>query len=654
MDERYKNLVDWMHVIVTSTKPPSSTQEEYDFSNDAVQRLKTEIASSITQSRENAVLIEELNDNISSKDLQISHLKSVISQLSSSGISQLEDNFEEAQRESETMNVTRIENNSLKKRLNYLELQLKEARNQLCQYEEKSSRERADALKVNINFRQSLSELLNRSAWICSDSEEEILEVVRRVLTALTKKAEACSRLQIQLSELASQLAESERKFEHLENEFLTLRAKQCRSLTKSVEFLDRTTYLEDSHERLLQFLRQLENRLPVDQSVFDEMSVADRRNFILEYVMIHGSDIKVHLHSYLMRVPAQAIHINYLCISTHIHIHYVSKACAPSPAKSESELAPRLHKRVQQLQDDLVSRELQLKNWQNKVAKLEEQLVLARKGEAEAVEKQTLAEQRANRLKKNEMETNRLKNEALQLKLQLKDKKDAKERLEESTQRVLQLEECVRNLEELKQRQANRIGELITNLETEKAAMTKKIRQQEEEQRERFNSELREVNQMLDELRTESEEDPDATLHNFRDIVGRLLGMRVDDLDEPSKEILHGVEKLLKGSGPNFLHRSTTFIPRSISPRRVARGSSARMGSTHETILSGDFGFITSRDLWPEKWTPNHAQRLTLLKMSHGKLPPHLTSRNTFLFISTFRKFARSNVEISIPIISV
>lgn len=107
--------------------------------------------------------------------------------------------------------------------------------------------------------------------------------------------------------------------------------------------------------------------------------------------------------------------------------LDYVSKACAPSPAKSESELAPRLHKRVQRLQDDLVSRELQLKNWQNKVAKLEEQLVLARKGEAEAVEKQTLAEQRANRLKKNEMETNRLKNEALQLKLQLKDKKDAK-----------------------------------------------------------------------------------------------------------------------------------------------------------------------------------------------------------------------------------
>lgn len=37
---------------------------------------------------------------------------------------------------------------------------------------------------------------------------------------------------------------------------------------------------------------------------------------------------------------------------------------------------------------------------------------------------------------------------------------------------------------------------------------------------------------------------------------------------------------------------------------------------------------------------------------MSHGKLPPHLTSHNTLLFASTFHKFARSNVETSIPII--
>lgn len=51
------------------------------------------------------------------------------------------------------MNATRMENNSLKKRLYYLEQQLDEARNQLCQYEEESSREKVDALKVNINFR---------------------------------------------------------------------------------------------------------------------------------------------------------------------------------------------------------------------------------------------------------------------------------------------------------------------------------------------------------------------------------------------------------------------------------------------------------------------------------------------------------------------
>ncbi|VDO14525.1 unnamed protein product [Rodentolepis nana] len=284
MDERYKNLVDWMHVIVTSTKPPSSAQEEFDFSNDAVQRLKTEIAFSITKSRENTVLIEELKDEISSKNLQISHLKSVISQLTRSGVRRLDDNFEEPQQEPAAMNAVRIENAALKKRLNTLELQLDEARNRISRFEDNSVGVSVENNNHFADSRQSLSDLLNRSAWRCNDSEEEILEVVRRVLTALANNAEECSRLQIKLSEVVGQLADAERKLECLEGELLALRSKQSQSLTKSVEFLNRTTDLEDSHERLMQFLRQLESRLPVDQSVFVQMSVADRRNFILGF----------------------------------------------------------------------------------------------------------------------------------------------------------------------------------------------------------------------------------------------------------------------------------------------------------------------------------------------------------------------------------
>lgn len=105
MTERYKNLIGWMQIIVTSTKPPSSTQEEFDFSDEAVRHLKTavslyrlnyfiektyvkqnvsilKIAASITKSRENAVQIEELRTSLSSKELQISHLKDIISQMS--------------------------------------------------------------------------------------------------------------------------------------------------------------------------------------------------------------------------------------------------------------------------------------------------------------------------------------------------------------------------------------------------------------------------------------------------------------------------------------------------------------------------------------------------------------------------------------------
>lgn len=118
----------------------------------------------------------------------------------------------------------------------------------------------------------------------------------------------------MELAELGNRLADSERKVEHLENELLALKEKPYRSPAKSVEFLNRTTDLEDSHERvscictsilinlsfngvfcfpvffllqLLQFLKQLESRLPVNQSIFLQMSVADRRDFILGTVYI-------------------------------------------------------------------------------------------------------------------------------------------------------------------------------------------------------------------------------------------------------------------------------------------------------------------------------------------------------------------------------
>ncbi|KAM7535421.1 hypothetical protein Aperf_G00000095133 [Anoplocephala perfoliata] len=467
MNERYKNLVGWMQVIVTSTKPPSSTQEEYDFSDEAVRRLKTAIAASITQSRENAIRNEELRTSLSTKEMQISHLKSIISQMGAD-FHRMSECSEKTKSEGGPMNTDWIGNSALQQRVNYLESQLEEAEIQLSRYKENSAPEKINSLNSNANFRQLLAEMLNQSAWICSESEDEILEVIHRVLATLTNKTETCFHLQTQLSELTDELADSKRKIEHLENECLTARKKLCRSPAKSVEFLDRITDLEDSHEKLLQFLKQLENRLPVDQGIFAEMSVADRRNYILDFI---------------------------------------SKACESPPAKSESELAPRLHRRVQRLQDYLVSRELQLKTWQQKVAKLEEQLVLARKGEAEAIEKQAMAEQRACRLRNNEIEVNRLKNEALQLRTQLKDSKDAKDSLEVKALRVLELEESVRNLEELKLGQANRIGELVTALEKEKAATTRKLLQQEEEQRVRFNVEQRDTNQLLEDLRTESTE---------------------------------------------------------------------------------------------------------------------------------------------------
>ena len=70
-----------------------------------------------------------------------------------------------------------------------------------------------------------------------------------------------------------------------------------------------------------------------------------------------------------------------------------------------------------------------------------------------------------------------------------------------------MKLEETQRNLEEIRQRQANRIGELITSLETEKAMASQKLLQQEEEMRAKFNEEIHEAKDMMENMRDEIQE---------------------------------------------------------------------------------------------------------------------------------------------------
>ncbi|KAL5109265.1 hypothetical protein TcWFU_007929 [Taenia crassiceps] len=548
MEEKFKSLVEWMQVIITSTKSALAAQEETDFSDEAVQRLKTKIAASITLSRQNVVRIEELQSNLRAKDVQISHLKNLFAKLGCS-LRRSAGTAEEPKNENNLTDLERLEDRTMHGKLDYLNLQVKEAAMQSPHLEANPPQRTLETLAESKGFRQTLADSLNRSGWICEGlEEEEILDVVRRVLVTLTSKTETCCGLQTQVTELIGRLAASERRAEQVEEECLKMRAMRSRSSPKSVGFASCTTDLEDSHGRLLQFLKQLGDRIPVDQTVFKRMSVADQRNFIL---------------------------------------NYVEKLSTPSPAKSESELAPKLHKRVQRLQDKLMSRDLKLRTWHRKVDKLEEQLMISKKNEVEAIEKHVFAEQRAAQLRKNEIEAKKLNAEVLQLRNQLKDSKDVKDRLEEKTMRVTELEEALRGLEETSQRQANQIEVLTTTLETEKAAMTRDLVQQG--QRVHLNMDPNDANQSLEESNKETQE-----LRDFRDIVGRLLGMRVNDLPEPNKDILHGVERLLMESGRNSLNKSTSLCSRSVSTRKVLHGYSARMGSAH--------AFSDSEPLAPER----------------------------------------------------
>lgn len=76
-------------------------------------------------------------------------------------------------------------------------------------------------------------------------------------------------------------------------------------------------------------------------------------------------------------------------------------------------------------MQDQLAARDIQLQMWRQKAAGLEDQLAAARKNEADAIERQSLAETRARKAAKDETESASLKQKIIALQAELKDLTD-------------------------------------------------------------------------------------------------------------------------------------------------------------------------------------------------------------------------------------
>ncbi|VDN21304.1 unnamed protein product [Dibothriocephalus latus] len=141
---------------------------------------------------------------------------------------------------------------------------------------------------------------------------------------------------------------------------------------------------------------------------------------------------------------------------------------------------------------------------WRQKANKSEEEVNSARKSETEALEKQSLAEQRALKARKSETVINKLRDEIVHLKADLKDSTDMQIRLEKESMRATAMADTVQRLEDIRQRQANKIGELMSVLESQQAATARKILQRDENQSV-FSEEMQENYKLVDELRKEN-----------------------------------------------------------------------------------------------------------------------------------------------------
>ncbi|VDL95321.1 unnamed protein product [Schistocephalus solidus] len=464
------------------------------------------LSTIVGQSRENAAQMDELKDLLTAREKQVTELRQKTNHLTE----ELHQ-FKEADRESENaimaLEIARSREKTTQARVETLESQLQDARLQIIRLEEKAfkedGRQKKAAVEQNKKFKQTIANIFAQGGWTCSTNDENILETARQLIAKFQLKSANCSRLESQNTTLRSRIEELERCVTESEKRIAKLNhenALQRERLNKTDVHTHVCGELTSMNEQFKEYLQRLAHSMSIEPLITSPMELYELEDFLLERVKR-----------------------------------------APASSQQDIDGVSRLQQRIQRLQDQLASKDVQLQMWRQKATKSEEEVNSARKSETEALEKQSLAEQRALKAHRSETEVNKLREEILHLKADLKDSTDMQIRLEKEVMRATAMEDTVQRLEDIRQRQANKIGELVAILETQQAATARKILQRDEKQS-TLTEEMQEHYKLVEELRKEN-----VDLHNFQNVVGRLVGLRAENLPTPNHDIIQRLENVLR-----------------------------------------------------------------------------------------------------------
>ncbi|CAH8458463.1 unnamed protein product [Schistosoma curassoni] len=424
----------------------------------------------------------------------------------------------------------------------------------------------------NLLFRNSLASLLSYNNFQCNPTEISIKESIRKFISELQEQKDLYSRLEIRLSDTLRRLDHSqaskhevERMLEKTERECFDLR-EQVRRLETDLINSDLVKQEQRSDKlKIFSYLCKLAAKVRIDEKVASGMRFDELQEVLLTRIgqIISGE------YTMLSDVQANADRIN------------------------------GLNRKVKRLQDQLASREIQLGLWKEKASKLEDQLSGINETEMKAHANKIAAEKSAINARRSELEVSRLKDELTRLKAELLDFSDAKISVVKCEEQLAELTKQNRELESIRQSQANKIAELTEKMELQTNEDSDNRSRLEEECKCLMN-ELQSTRKSMEQLQRSERE-----LLEFRALVGRLLGLDTELLTVPNYDIISRLETIITHN--QFIHDNSmlSHMNDAHSPNRksssLTKDTGLQRNTTADCYMAGPH---TAKTRSKQAWT--------------------------------------------------
>ncbi|CAH8434883.1 unnamed protein product [Heterobilharzia americana] len=421
----------------------------------------------------------------------------------------------------------------------------------------------------NALFRNSLASMLSHNNYQCNPTEMSIRESIKKLFSELQEQKDMCSRLEVRLADTSYRLDTSqagkhevERTLDRTERECLELR-EQIRRLETDLMNSDLVKQEQRSDKlKIFSYLCKLAAKVRIDEKVASGM----RFDELQEVLSTRIGQIVSGEYAMLSDVQANADRVN------------------------------GLNRKVKRLQDQLASREIQLGLWKEKAAKLEDQLSGMNETELKAHANKIAAEKSAVNARRSELEVSRLKDELTRLKAELLDFSDAKINVVKYEEKLSELTKLNKELEGIRQSQANKIAELSEKLEVQ-TTDEGDTRCRLEEECKHLMEELQSNRRTLEQFQRSERE-----LLEFRALVARLLGLDIELLTMPNYDIINRLESII--THHHFVHDNSMLCTHATpSPNRKSRPLTRDTGSHRSMTTEYMAGPHTAKTKCKQAW---------------------------------------------------